>query len=123
MTALDRHRVIWNVAARLGSPSRALVLVAVEDLAQYGRPDPDADPVTEENPLEQGEVAAYTGLSLVGVENALRELADAGLVKRVWVLGFDEEHPDRAPRARVRYRHVDDVAVLGGAESSKGEAS
>ena len=121
MTAPDRHRVIWNEARRLGSPSRALVLLAVEDLAQFGRPlglDPD---VSEEHPLEPSEVAAYTGLSLVGAENALRDLADAGLVRRVWVLGFDEKHPERAPRARVRYRHADELP--SGAPAPKGEGS
>lgn len=60
--------------------------------------------VDEDHPIETSEIAASTGLSQAAAGNHLRALAEAGLIKRIYVLGaVDPEHPGRAPRALVRF--------------------
>ena len=104
-TPLPRRREIWGIAAR-SSASKALVLLAVEELAQGCRPLPGVyeDPVDEEHPLDPAEVAAFAGVSLTVAENALRSLADDDeAVRKVWRLAFDPKKPKASPRARVAY--------------------
>lgn len=105
---MTRHRALWRAIPGLGA-HRALVLLTIEDLAQHGRPSSTgpAAKIDEENPIAPDEVAGITGLALTGAENALRELSKAGLVRKVWVLGFDEENPDRPPRSLARFLPAD----------------
>lgn len=103
-TTSPRRRELWGIAAR-SSASKALVLLAVEELAQGGRAFPDLDdPVDEEHPLDPSEVASFAGVSLTVAENALRSLADDDeAVRKVWRLAFDPKKPKASPRARVAY--------------------
>lgn len=112
---LSRHEAIWGLVPSLPAP-RALVLLTVEELAQNGRGSGPS--VDEDHPIETSEIAAATGLSMAAAGNHLRALAEAGLVRRIYVLGtVDPKHPGRAPRALVRF--LPELELGKGSSSSR----
>lgn len=104
MTAEARREELWLRIPGLPAP-RALTLLAVEELAQFGRSrlegysGPSA--VDAAHPIEPSEIAAITGLSLAAAGNHLRDLADAELVRREY--GLTTPEPGKAPRVKVGY--------------------
>jgi len=126
---ISRHRAIWALVPSLPAP-RALVLLTVEELAQNGRPSgpvgsgpgPAQFPVDDDHPIETSEISSATGLSMAAAGNHLRALAEAGLVRRIYVLGtVDPKHPGRAPRALVRF--LPELELGKGSSSTTRKAS
>lgn len=102
--APDRLVELWRRIPGQPAP-RALVLLTVELLGQYGRTVlvgySGSVSVDEKHPIEPGEIAAITGLSLAAAGNHLRDLADAELVRREY--GLTTPEPGKAPRVKVGY--------------------